>query len=115
MAFRNVDDGSQRKFVIEVPLRVHGALGLIGITVGPAFVLFLLIPAPLVPPVLSILSFVAACAIAAYALLARVNRDAQDSTIWTVASVFTFTWIIAGLMSNPKHVLDWFDNLSMVP
>lgn len=115
MAFWKVEDGSERKFVIEVPLRFHGAIGLIAMTVGPAFVLFLLIPAQLVPPVLSILSFVIACVIAVYALLTKANRDAQGSTIWTMASVFTFTWIIAGLMSNPKQVLDWFDNLSMMP
>ena len=29
--------------------------------------------------------------------------------------VIDFTWIVAGMISNPKHVLDWFDNLPMVP
>jgi hypothetical protein len=78
-------------------------------------VLFLLIPAQLVPPVLSILSFVIAGGVAVYALIMKAGRDARDSAIWTIAGVFTFTWIIAGLMSNPKHVLDWFDHLSIVP
>jgi hypothetical protein len=84
---------------------------MIAITVGPALLLFLLIPAQLVPPVLSILSFVIAGVVAMCAFLTRAN----GSVIWTIASVFTFTWIIAGLMSNPKHVLEWFDSLSMVP
>jgi hypothetical protein len=43
------------------------------------------------------------------------NWVSQGSTIWNIAYVFTFTWIVAGMMSNPKHVLDWCDNLSMVP
>jgi hypothetical protein len=115
MALRKVESGSERKFVIEVPLRFQGLVGLIAITAAPAFVLFLLIPAPLVPPVFSVLSFVIACVVAMYALFIKPDRDSQGSTIWSVAYVFTFTWIVAGMMSNPKHVLDWFDKLSMVP
>jgi hypothetical protein len=111
MAFRKAENGSERRFATGVPPQLHGPIGMIAITVGPAFLLFLLIPAQLVPPVLSILSFVIACVVAICALLARAN----GSAIWTTASVFTFTWIIAGLMSNPKHVLDWFDRFSMVP
>ena len=115
MAQRKMDGGFERKLVIEVPLRFQGLIGLIAITAAPAFVLFLLIPAPLVPPVFSVLSFVIACVVAMYALFIKADRDAQGSTIWSVAYVFTFTWIVAGMMSNPKHVLDWFDKLSMVP
>jgi hypothetical protein len=116
MAQRKMDSGFERKLVIEVPLRFQGLIRLIAITAAaPAFVLFLLIPAPLVLPVLSILSFVIACVAAMYALFINANRDAQGSTIWNIAYVFTFTWIVAGMMSNPKHVLDWFDNLPMVP
>jgi hypothetical protein len=115
MAQRKMESGSERKFVIEVPLRFQGLIGLIAVTTAPAFLLFLLIPAPLVPPVFSILSFVIACSVAMYALSIKANRDAQGSTIWNIAYVFTFTWIVAGMMSNPKHVLDWFDNLPMVP
>jgi hypothetical protein len=111
MMFRKVEEGTERRFAIGVPRQLHGPIGMIAVTVGPAFLLFLLIPAQLVPPVLGILSFVVASIAATCALLTRAN----GSVIWTVASVFTFTWIIAGLMSNPKHVLDWFDSLSMIP
>jgi uncharacterized membrane protein len=97
------------------PFRFLDLVSLIAIATAPAFVLLLLLPLSLVPPVLSILSFVIACVVAMYALFIKANRDAQGSTIWNIAYVFTFTWIIAGMMSNPKHVLDWFDNLSMVP
>jgi hypothetical protein len=106
---------SERKFAIEGPLRFSGLIGQIAITAAPAFVLFLLIPAPLVLPVLSILSLLIGCVVAMYAVFIKANRDAQGSTIWNIAYAFTFTWIVAGMMSNPKHVLDWFDNLSMVP
>jgi hypothetical protein len=78
-------------------------------------VLLLLIPLTLVPPVLSILSFVIACGVALYALFTKANRDAQGVAIWDIAGAFTFIWIIAGMMSNPNHLLDWFDNPSMVP
>ena len=91
MALRNMESGSERKFVIEAPLRFQGLIGVIAITAAPAFVLLLLIPAPLVPPVLSILSFVIACVVAMYALFIKANRDAQGSTIWNIAYVFTFT------------------------
>ena len=115
MALRKIESGSERKFVIEIPLRFQGLISLIAIATAPAFVLFLLIPARLVPPVFSILSFVIACVVAMYALFTKANRHAQGSTIWNIAYVFTFTWIVATMMSNPKHVIDWFDNLSMVP
>ena len=64
MAYGNAEDGSERRSVIEVPLRFRGPLGLVAMIVGLAFVLLLLIPAQLVPPVLSILSFVIACVVA---------------------------------------------------
>ena len=115
MALRKMEGGSEGKFVFEIPLRFRGLIGLIAMTAAPAFMLFLLIPARLVPPVFSILSFVIACSVAMYALSTKANRDAQGSTIWNIAYAFTFTWIVAGMMSNPKHVFDWFDNLSMVP
>jgi hypothetical protein len=70
---------------------------------------------PLVPPVFSILSFMIACSVAMYALSTKANHHTQGSTIWNIAYAFTLTWIVAGIMSNPKHVFDWFDNLSIVP
>ena len=102
---------SERKFAIEGPLRFPELIGLIAITAAPALVLFLWIPTPLVLPALSILSLVIACVVAMYAVFIKANRDAQGSTIWNIAYAFTFTWIVAGMMSNRKHVLDWFDNL----
>jgi hypothetical protein len=107
--------GSERKFVIEGPFRRLAPVGLIAIATAPALVLLLLIPLPLVPPVLSILSFVIACGAVLYAIFTRASREAQGVTIWNIAYTFTFIWIVAGVMSKPRHLLDWFDNLSVVP
>jgi hypothetical protein len=115
MALWRTEYGSERKLAIGDSFRFPNLIGLIAIAVTPALVLLLLIPLPLVPPVLSILSFVMACGVALYAFFTKASGDAQGVTIWDVAYVFTFTWIVAGVMSNPRHLLDWFDQLSMVP
>jgi hypothetical protein len=111
MALRTMECASERKFVIEDRLRFLDRFGLIAIATAPAFVLLLLIPLPLVPPVLSILSLVIACGVALYALITKASRDAQGVTIWDIAYAFAFIWLVAGKMSNPKHLLDWFDSL----
>jgi len=115
MALKQMESGFERRFVIEIPLPFRILIGLMALTAAPALVLFVLIPAPLVPPVLSVLSFVIACVAAIYALFIKADRYADGSTSWNIAYVFTFTWIIAGMMSNPKHVLDLFEKLLMVP
>jgi hypothetical protein len=115
MALGKMENGSERKFVIDDPFRFLDLVGLIAIATAPAFLLLLLIPLQLVPPVLGILSFVIACGVALYALFTKASRDAQGVTIWDIAYVFTFIWIVAGMMSNPRHLLEWFDNLAMVP
>lgn len=115
MALGKLENGSERKFVIHDPFRFLDLVGLIAITTAPALLLLLLIPLQLVPPVLGILSFVTACGVALYALFTKASRDAQGVTIWDIAYVFTFIWIVAGMMSNPRHLLEWFDNLAMVP
>jgi hypothetical protein len=115
MALRKIEDDSERKFVIHIRFRFLDLLVLITIAAAPAFVLLLLIPLPLVAPVLGILSFAIACGVALYALFIKASRDAQGPTIWNIAYAFTFIWIVAGMLSNPKHLLDWFDYLSMIP
>ena len=115
MAFRKMEYGSERRFVIDDPFRFLDLVGLIAIATAPAFLLLLLIPLPLVLPVLSILSFVIACGAALYAIFTRARREAQGLTIWNIAYAFTFVWLVAGVMSKPRHLLDWFDNLLMVP
>jgi hypothetical protein len=111
MALRTMECAPERKFVIEDRRRFLDLVGLIAIATTPAFVLLLLIPLPLVPPVLSLLSLVIACGVALYALITKASRDAQGVTIWDIAYAFAFIWLVAGKISNPKHLLDWFDSL----
>jgi hypothetical protein len=115
MALEKIEYRSERKFVIGDRFRLQDWLGLIAIVAAQLFVLLLLIPPPLVLPVLSLLSFVMACGAALYALSTNASRDAQGRAIWNIAYAFTWIWIVAAVMSKPKHVLDWFDNLSVVP
>jgi hypothetical protein len=111
MALRTMECAPERKFVIEDRRRFLDLVGLIAIATAPAFVLLLLIPLPLVPPVLSLLSLVIACGVALYALITKASRDAQGVTIWDIAYAFAFIWLVAGKISSPKHLLDWFDCL----
>ena len=111
MALGGIEYGSERKFAIEGPFRRLAPVGPIAIAAAPALVLLLLIPLPLVPPVLSLLSLVIACGVALYALITKASRDAQGVTIWDIAYAFAFIWLVAGKISNPKHLLDWFDSL----
>jgi hypothetical protein len=64
MALWKMEYDSERKLVVDEPFRFLDLVGLIAIATAPALVLLLLIPLPLVPPVLSILSFVIACGVA---------------------------------------------------
>jgi hypothetical protein len=115
MALEKMEYGSGRKFIIGGRFRFQDWLGLIAIATAQFFVLLLLIPLPLVLPVLCLLSFVMACGVALYALSTNASRDAQGLAIWNIAYAFTLIWIVAGVMSKPRHVLEWFDNLAMVP
>jgi hypothetical protein len=112
MALEKIDYGPERKFVLDGRLHFPDWLGLIAIVAAPAVVLVLLLPLPLAPPVISLLSFVSACGFALYALATNANRDARGASIWNIAWAFAVIWIVAGLMSKPRHVLDWFESLS---
>ena len=115
MALDKMEYGAARQFAIGGRFRLQDWLGLIAIVAAQLFVLLLLIPPPLVLPVLSLLSFVTACGVALYALSIHANRDAQGVAIWNIAYAFAWIWIVAAVMSKPKHVLEWFDTLPMVP
>jgi hypothetical protein len=115
MALGNVEYGSGSKFAFARRLRFPDLAGPLAIAAAPALLLLLLIPLPLVPPVLSLLSLVMACGVALYALVTGAGRDRQGATIWNISYAFAFIWIVAAKLSDPKHVLDWFDSLSMLP
>ena len=111
MAIGKIEYGSQPKFALDAPFRLPDWLGLVAIVGAPAVVLVLLIPLPLVPHALSLLSFVSACGFALYGLFTNASRDARGVTVWNVAYAFAFIWIAAAVMSKPKHLLDWFGSL----
>ena len=115
MGLRKMQYGSERKLAVDEPFRFLDLVSLIAITAVPVLMLLLLFPPPLVPPILSIVSFMIACGIALYALFTKAHRDAPGVAIWDIAGAFIFIWIVTGMMSNPKHLLDWFDSLSMAP
>jgi hypothetical protein len=116
MALRKMEYGSERKFVVDGPLSLPGSSQpdcdrhSAGFRASP-------LASPIAGaarsqhPVVGVL----ACGVALYALFTKASRDTQGVAIWDIANAFTFIWIVAGMMSNPKRLLDWFDNLSMVP
>jgi hypothetical protein len=82
---------------------------------APVLLLVCLIPLPLVPPVLSIVSFMIAGIIALFARYSGVDRHAPGMTLWDVAGVFTLIWIGAAMISDPKHVIQFIDHLTIGP
>ena len=115
MALEKIEYGPGRKFAVGGGFRFQDWYGLIAIAAAQLFVLLLLVGPPLAAPVISLLAFVMACGVALYALATHASRDAQGVTIWNIAYACTWIWIVAAVMSKPRHVLDWFDNLAMIP
>ena len=98
MALGNVEYGSGRKFAFARRFRFPDLAGSVAIATAPALLLILLIPLPLVPPVVSILSLVIACGVALYALITKASRDVQGVTIWDIAYAFAFIWIVTSAL-----------------
>ena len=114
MTLSRMESSSEPKFVTDARFVFRGLVGLAAIAAAPCFALLLLVPAPLVLPVLSLLSFATACIVALYAFFTKASRDAQGLTSWNIAYVFTLIWIFAAVMSSPRRLLDWFEHLSMI-
>jgi hypothetical protein len=88
------------------------ALDLIGLAAVSGIVgLFLVrfVPLQLVMPVLSVASFGIACAAGVIGHVYRFDRRARGLTPWDVAVVFTVIWIGAGMLSDPKHIIDMIE------
>jgi hypothetical protein len=114
MAIWRVEQGPTRKFVLTDRAQLLDWIALIAVAAAPGFLLILFIPLPLVLPVLSIISFILACSIALFAHCSRDRRGAPTQVLWDLACAFTFVWIVSGLTSNPRHLLDWFDQLALM-
>ena len=116
MALWRIEQGPARKFVLNEPAHVPAdVVGILAIAASPAFLLVLLLPAHLVLPVLSIVSFVIACGIALYAHFSRETHPFRQQALWDFAYAFTLVWIGAGIMSNPRHLLDWLEQIALAP
>ncbi len=74
-----------------------------------------LLPAPLVPPALSIVSFAIAGGVALYAYCSGADRGADGITAWDVAGAFALIWVAAGTLSEPETVLQLFGHAKMAP
>ena len=115
MTLWKVEQGSTRRFVIDDPTRFLDLIALIAIAAAPGLLLVMFIPLPLVLPALSIVSFVMACGIALFAHFNKNSRRQPGLAHWELACAFAFIWVAAGMMSNPKTIIDWLDRLAMTP
>jgi len=86
----------------------------IAITAASSVLLVWLVPPPLVLPALSFVSFVIAGIVALFAYCSGADRHADGITLWDVAGVFALIWVAAGMLSEPKHVVQLFGHLTMV-
>jgi hypothetical protein len=115
MALWKVEQGTTRRFVLDDPMRLLDVVALISLAAAPGLLLVSWIPLPLVLPVLSILSFLVACGIALYAHFSKVDRRQRSISLWEISYAFAFVWIAAGMMSNPRTLIDWLDRLASTP
>jgi hypothetical protein len=88
---------------------------LVAAAAAPAVLLAWLLPAPLVLPALSIVSFAIAIGAALYAICSGADRHADGITAWNVAGLFAIVWVAAGAFSEPENVLQLFGHVKMAP
>lgn len=112
MAVWKVEHGAGRKFVLNDPNRCLDLVALLAIAAAPGFLLLLVLPLPFVLPALSILSFFAACGLALAALHSKSRYRERIQALWDIAYAFTFVWLVAGMLGNPKYVIDWLDQFA---
>jgi hypothetical protein len=112
MAFWKIERGPSGKFVLEDPTHFLDIVALISIAASPGVLLLSLVPLPLVLPVFSIVSFVCACATALIAHFSKVKRDVDRIAHWEIAYAFTFMWVAAGILGNPRTLLEWLNQLA---
>lgn len=113
MAHWKIERGPAQKFVLEDPSRVLDVVALITIAAAPGLILLMVLPLPLVLPVLSILSFLIACGIAFYAQRSETNRRRANTAHWELAWAFAVIWVVAGMLGNPRTLIEWLDRLAL--
>jgi len=115
MALWRIEQNRSGKFVLTDQSRYLDWLAVMAIAASPGFLLVLLIPPALVLPVLSIVSFLLGCGVALFAHYRYPARGEMNQVLWDLACGFTFVWIIAGVLGNPRHLIDVFDQLAVLP
>jgi hypothetical protein len=70
-----------------------------------------MVPPALVLPALGAVSFAFAGAVALFAYCSGADRKARAITPWDVAGVFALLWLAAGMLSEPEHVVQLFDQM----
>src|ERR1700743_721839 len=109
MAHWKIERGPRQKFILEDPTRFLDLVALMAIAAAPGLVLLMFVPLPLVMPALSIVSFLIACGIALFAHYSQAERRQPDTPLWELAWAFAVVWVAAGMMSNPRRLIDWLD------
>jgi hypothetical protein len=99
---------------LDAPARKLGAAAAL-VAVALGLVLIWRTSLPLLLPILGLASFMIACAAALFAHYSGVDRHAPGISAWHIAAVFASIWIVAGMMSDPKHIVEVFDHLTMAP
>jgi len=115
MAYWKTEHGFAPQLLWYAPARYLDVAALVAIGVAPGLLLLWLIPLPYVLPVLSIVSFAIAGAVALIAHHSRIARRSPGVSAWDIVAVFTFIWIGAGMMSGARHFVELFDRLAMIP
>jgi hypothetical protein len=112
MAFWNLEQDTRSAFAIDARTRQLDLAALAAIAVAPALFLLVLVPGPLFLPALSIVSFAVACIAALFAYFAKVDHRTPRAAVWDIAAIFTVIWIVAGTMSGPKRIFEFFDRIT---
>lgn len=114
MALWKAEDTRANWFPLSEPTRVLDLVSLVAIAAAPGFMLLILVPLPLVIPLYSILSFVAACAAAAYAHWQRTREPEKSAVFWQIAFALTCAWVAAAMLSSPRQFIEFLDRLVVV-
>lgn len=95
------------------PLTLRIALAL-GVTTAAAFGLLHVwsVPLPLVMPIISAASFVAAVTLSLSAYRSAADHRGRDITRWDVAAIFALIWMATGMLSEPQHAVALFEQLT---
>ena len=113
MARGKFEHGAGYEFHLHSRGEYQGLPVVIALAAAPGLVLVWLLPLPLVPPALSMVSCIIAGCVATLAYHAGAGRHTDGITLWDVAGAFALVWVAAGMLSEPAHVTALFDHLTM--